>query len=496
MKKLSAHFRFYLIFFLSVGLAFSAGIFLGNIKNSGPVRGNLFGKETNVDENFYKYYTMFREAYAILQREFVNEEKTDSKTLLSGAIKGMLQATGDPYTDYLAPEIAKEFTANIQASFFGVGIRLEMREGILTVISALPGTPAATANVLPNDRIVEIDGKTTKDMTSLEAVGMIRGKLGTSVKLTLSRPGVMKPFPVSLKRAKINIETVENSIIETNGKKIGYIKLIEFSEPTTKEFEKALNEVVNKKVDAVVLDVRNNPGGLLTSVAQISDFMLERGLIVYTIGRVGSDNYEFRATGRNVVLKTDIPMAILINQGSASASEILAGALQDTGRAVVVGKKSFGKGSVQKTRDLPDSSLLKYTVAKYYTPAGRTIEGTGLTPDVEVDMWYDTLAEDQKYSVVQLQITNFVPDFLQKTPAPKPADLTNLYNYVNTNGIHLPYDIISNVVFQRLNSLSTNVYNLEQDVQLRRALDVVTEDYKKYKKTLTYYDKIKNPKVQ
>ncbi|MGL5722577.1 MAG: S41 family peptidase [Brevinema sp.] len=480
--------RSYVLFGILLVLSFGAGIVAGNIRNQ-TVGGNLFGRETATDENFYRYYTMFREAYAVLQNEFVNAEKVDSKTLLSGAIKGMLQSTGDPYTDYLAPDIAKEFAANIQGSFEGVGIRMEQRDGILTVISSLPGTPASLANVQPNDRIVEIDGKSTKDMTSMEAVSLIRGRIGTSVNLTLARPGVMQPFTVSLKRDRINVDTIEKGIIETEGKKVGYIKLIEFGEPTYGEFQKALASLKTQNVDSIVLDVRNNPGGLLTSVAQISDLLLEKGLIVYTIGRVGNENYEFRATGRNLSLNTNIPMAILINQGSASASEILAGALQDTHRAVVVGKKSFGKGSVQKTRDLPDSSILKYTVAKYYTPAGRTIDGTGLIPDVEIDMWYDELSENQKTAVVQLQVTNLVPEFLQQTPKPSPSDFTNFYRTVVSRGIDLPYNVVSNVVLQRINSLSTNVFNIESDPQLQSAVRVVTRDYNQYKKDLTYYDK-------
>ncbi|MGL5254449.1 MAG: S41 family peptidase [Brevinema sp.] len=480
--------RSYILFATLLVLSFGAGIVAGNIRNQ-TVGGNLFGRETVTDENFYRYYTMFREAYAVLQNEFVNAEKVDSKTLLSGAIKGMLQSTGDPYTDYLAPDIAKEFAANIQGSFEGVGIRMEQRDGILTVISSLPGTPASLANIQPNDRIVEIDGKTTKDMTSMEAVSLIRGKIGTSVNLTLARPGVIQPFTVSLKRDRINIDTIEKGIIESDGKRIGYIKLIEFGEPTYSEFQKALSSLSAQNIDSIILDVRNNPGGLLTSVAQISDLLLEKGLIVYTVGRMGNENYEFRATGRNLSLKPNVPMAILINQGSASASEILAGALQDTHRAVVVGKKSFGKGSVQKTRDLPDSSILKYTVAKYYTPAGRTIDGTGLVPDLEINMWYDDLSENQKAAVVQLQVTNLVSDFLQRSPVPSATELTNFHKTVVSSGINLPYEITSNVVLQRIDSLSTNIFNLRNDPQLQSAVRVVTSDYNKYKKDLTYYDK-------
>lgn len=481
-------FKYKIIFICSLVIAFCFGIILGNF-NKDTANGNLFGNESTRDEGYFRYYNMFRETYKILQNEFVDPQKTDAQTLLSGAIKGMLQSTGDPYTDFLSPEIAKEFTVNIQASFYGVGIRLDSRNG-LTVVAPIAGTPAAEAGIQPGDQIIEIDGTSTKDMTSLEAVNLIRGKLGTSVSLTLLRPGVLQSFTVTLKRAKIEINTVESAVITNGTDKIGYIKLIEFSEPTAKEFEKALKDLLKQSPTALILDVRNNPGGLLTSVAHITDLILQKGLIVYTRGRTQNENFEYRAAQKNTLLKEDIPVGILINQGSASASEILAGALQDTKRGIIIGKKSFGKGSVQKTRELPDHSILKYTVAKYYTPAGKTIEGVGLEPDIEVDMWFDTLDDREKTAVIQLQVTNLIPEFLKTNNKPNAIDLTNFYNLLTNEGYIIKFDSINSLIRQHQRINSTNIYDLLSDNQLQKAIQAVTKDFSQYKTNIQYFETI------
>ncbi len=313
------------IFFLSLGLAFFAGTTVNRI-NQGGVKGNLFGQESAVDDDYFRYYNMFRQAYKILQNEYVDIDKVDSKTLLSGAIKGMLSSTEDPYTDFLTPEVADEFAANLNATFYGVGIRMEMRHNWLTVIAPIQGTPAFRAGLQAGDRIMEIDGESTSGMTSLEAVSKIRGELDTIVNFTISRPGVLQPFSVDLKRAKIDIDTVESAMIPHKGKKIAYLKLIEFGTPTEKEFETHLKKLLAQTPDSIVLDVRNNPGGLLTGVARISDMLLDEGLVVYTRGRIESENFEFSAKYRNTLVDKDIPITILANQGSASASEILIGA--------------------------------------------------------------------------------------------------------------------------------------------------------------------------
>ncbi|MGL5955366.1 MAG: S41 family peptidase [Brevinema sp.] len=464
-----------MLFFLYLGLAFFAGVFFNHIKQDSP-RGNLFGQESVVDDNYFRYYNMFRQAYKILQDEYVDVDKVDSKTLLSGAIKGMLSSTKDPYTDFLSPEIAEEFSANLNATFYGVGIRIEMRHSWLTVVAPIKGTPAAEAGLQAGDQIIEIDGESTKGLTSLEAVGKIRGTLGTEVKLTILRNGVLQPFTVSLKRAKIDIDTVESAIIPYQGKKLAYLKIIEFGIPTEKEFEQQLKRLLAQNPDSIVLDVRNNPGGLLTGVAKIADMILDEGLLVYTRGRITSENFEFRANPRNTLIKNNIPITILANQGSASASEILVGALKDTARGTVVGMKTFGKGCVQKTYPLSDGSLLKYTIAKYYTPAGNAIANIGINPDITVGMWYDELTDVQKTSVIQIQMTNYIIDLLQiHNNNPSEEAINQLYQQITQDGYNIPREVLNFIIMQRKEIISDNIYNLDLDMQLAKALDIAIE---------------------
>ncbi|MGL4394035.1 MAG: S41 family peptidase [Brevinema sp.] len=459
-----------IFFFSVVGISFFSGILISNFQ----IKSMLYGKEAKADENYFRYYNMFREAYKVLQDEYVNLEKLDSKTLLSGAIKGLLSATEDPYTDFLSPEIAKEFSSSINATFYGVGIRIEMRNNILTVVAPIQGSPAATANLQAGDKIVKIDGESTEGITSMEAVNKIRGKLGTSVKLTILRTGMLETFDVSLKRAKINVETVESALIPYENKKYAYIKIIEFGTPTEKDFIKQLKELIKQNPDGLILDVRNNPGGLLSSVANIADTIIDEGLIVYTRGRLASENFEFVGNKTKTLVDPKMPIVILGNQGSASASEIFIGALKDTKRAMVVGQTTFGKGSVQKTRPLSDGSLMKYTIAKYYTPSGNVIDKVGISPDVEAKLWYDALNDSEKTDLVRLQITNTIPDFLVTNKNPSPTDITNLQQYVkNDLKLNVSIDVLRHAVAQRLNFIQDKVYDLSVDAQLTEALKVI-----------------------
>lgn len=473
------------IFLISIALAFFAGVFVTSLRSE-KARGNLFGQDTTVDEDYFRYYNMFRQTYKILQEEYVDPEKTDSKTLLSGAIKGMLISTEDPYTDFLTPEIAEEFSANINATFYGVGIRIEMRNNWLTVVAPIKGSPALEAGLRAGDQIIEIDGESTEGSTSLEAVSKIRGELGSVVDLTIARPGVLQPFTVPLKRAKIDIDTVEYAMIPQGDKNIAYLKIIEFGTPTEDEFEKYLKKALNELPDSIIIDVRNNPGGLLTSVANIADMLIDEGLIVYTRGRIKAENYEFQATPRNTLVSKNIPITILANQGSASASEILIGALKDTGRGVVVGKNTFGKGRVQKTYPLSDGSILKYTISKYYTPAGNSIEKIGIEPDYEVGMWYDELNDAQKTTVIQVQMTNYIPDLLQKYDNDPPdAEINGLHQSLVENGYNISRDTLYYLIAQRRNVISDEVYHLETDPQLVRALEISADQEVATK--LSYY---------
>lgn len=308
-------------------------------------------------------------------------EKPKSKELLYGSLRGLLSSL-DPYSTFFTPEEFKEFTSETQGEFGGLGIEITMENNKLLVVSPIEDTPAYKAGIKPGDWIVEINGEPTDKMTLFQAIKKMRGEPGTKVTLTIFRKGVEKPFKVELVRAVIKVKSVKTKELE-NGK-IGYIRLSQFQENSADEFEKALKQFKNK--EGIIIDLRNNPGGLLTSAISISSMILPKGkLIVYTKGRTPDSKEEFYSE-RDPVISKDIPIAVIVNKGSASASEILTGALKDNKRAIIVGDTTFGKASVQTLIPLQDGSGIKLTVAHYYTPNGDLIMNKGITPDIIVKM--------------------------------------------------------------------------------------------------------------
>ncbi len=308
-------------------------------------------------------------------------EKPKSKELLYGSLRGLLSSL-DPYSTFFTPEEFKEFTSETQGEFGGLGIEITMENNKLLVVSPIEDTPAYKAGIKPGDWIVEINGEPTDKMTLFQAIKKMRGEPGTKVTLTIFRKGVEKPFKVELVRAVIKVKSLKTKELE-NGK-IGYIRLSQFQENSADEFEKALKQFKNK--EGIIIDLRNNPGGLLTSAISISSMILPKGkLIVYTKGRTPDSKEEFYSE-RDPVISKDIPIAVIVNKGSASASEILTGALKDNKRAIIVGDTTFGKASVQTLIPLQDGSGIKLTVAHYYTPNGDLIMNKGITPDIIVKM--------------------------------------------------------------------------------------------------------------
>jgi carboxyl-terminal processing protease len=276
----------------------------------------------------------------------------------------------------------REMQVETSGSFGGLGIEITLRDDVLTVVAPIEGTPAYRAGVQPGDRIVKIEGISTKDMQLTDAVKRMRGKPGSKIVISLIREGWTEPKDFTITREQIRVQSVKSAELETG---IEYIRLRQFQEQTGTDIETALEKYSKgKRIEGLVLDLRNNPGGLLTASVEVSEKFLEPGkLIVYTEGRVRNQNMRFQASGKRVY--SDFPIVVLVNQGSASASEIVAGALQDWGRAVVLGTQSFGKGSVQTIIPLSDGSGLRLTTAKYYTPKGRSIHGKGITPDIIVE---------------------------------------------------------------------------------------------------------------
>jgi len=342
--------------------------------------------EVTAVEDSYERLKVFTEVLSLIQANYVDETKP--RDLIYGGIKGMLE-TLDPHSSFLSPDIFKEMQVETQGSFGGLGIEITVKDRQLTVVAPIEGTPADRAGLHPADRIVKIDGNPTKDMTLIEAVKKLRGPKGTSVTLTILREESPGPFDLTLVREVIEVKSVRAKDL---GDGIAYIRIASFQERTGKDLLKAIEQFQKNGISALVLDLRNDPGGLLNQAVQVSDLFLDKGqLIVYTEGRIKNQDLRFSAEQGAQVPK--VPMVVLVNGGSASASEIVAGALQDWKRALVLGTKTFGKGSVQTVIPLSDGSGLRLTTAKYYTPKGRSIHGTGIVPDIVVEVPRPTLAK-------------------------------------------------------------------------------------------------------
>jgi len=319
---------------------------------------------------------LFSEALNEIQKKYVEEK--DSKELIYGAIRGMMN-TLDPHSAFLSPEEFKELEIETSGIFSGIGIEITLKDGILTVVSPIEGTPADKAGLQPGDKILLIDEKSTKNMTMNEAVRMIRGTKGTKVTLTILHEGAKEPKKYSIVREVIPIKSVKSKMLEDG---YGYVRISTFQEKTDDDLQVALKKLESTKggLKGLVLDLRNDPGGLLNEAVKVADEFLDSGLIVYTQGRIKEQNLKFYAHP-NKVPRT-YPLVVLVNEGSASASEIVAGALQDQKRAVILGAPTFGKGSVQTIITLDDHSGLKLTTARYFTPSGRSIQAKGITPDI------------------------------------------------------------------------------------------------------------------
>ncbi len=366
MKSIFTYVRNGLLVGVLIVIALNAGALI-----SEPISAKTSGT--------YENLKVFADVLSIVKRNYV--EEVDSKDLIYGAINGMLTSL-DPHSSFMSPESFKEMQVETKGSFGGVGIEITMRSGVLTVVSPIEDTPAFKAGIEAGDIIIKIDGELTADMGIMDAVKRMRGKKKTKVVLTIVREGELEPIDYPIIRAIIKIKSVKYEVLEDS---YGYVKITQFQERTTRDLRKALDDIAGKTggMKGLILDFRNNPGGLLDQAVKITDTFLSSGMIVYTDGRLASQKMEFHA--REAGTEPEYPIVVLVNAGSASASEIVAGALQDTGRGIVVGTKSFGKGSVQTILPLEDGSGVRITTARYYTPAGRSIQAEGIVPDVVIE---------------------------------------------------------------------------------------------------------------
>ena len=336
-------------------------------------------KVSALSNQMYEDLKVFTDVIGLIQKDYV--EETKSKDLIQGAIKGMLE-TLDPHSAYMPPAMFKEMQEETKGRFEGLGIEITLKDGILTVVSPIEGTPAFRAGVLAGDQIIKIDGETTKNFTLVDSVKRLRGPRGTKVTITIMREGLPKPKDFTLVREVIPVRSVRHELLE---KTYGYVRISQFQEKTDGDFEKAMKALEEESKGALkglVLDLRNNPGGLLDQAVKISDRFIDSGIIVSIDGRREEAKQKWPAHPDGTA--TRYPLIVLVNGGSASGAEIVAGAIQDHGRGILVGTQTFGKGSVQTIIPLKDGSGLRLTTARYYTPSGRSIQAKGIVPDIIV----------------------------------------------------------------------------------------------------------------
>jgi len=357
--------------------ALSAGVLLGFFLAAGTdVWANKKPAEADIPLDELR---TFSEVFGRIKQDYV--EKVSDQELIDNAIKGMVSGL-DPHSAYLDRKEYKDLQVGTQGEFGGLGIEVGMENGFVKVVSPIDDTPAERAGIQPGDLIIRIDGKPVKGMSLQDAVDHMRGKPGTKITLTIVREGKDKPFDVTLKRAVIKVASVKSRMLDDH---FGYLRITQFQSHTGDDVLDALDKLKHKaggELHGLVLDLRNNPGGVLNAAVEVADAFITDGRIVYTEGRIDRSEMSFSATPNDML--NGAPLVVLVNGGSASASEIVAGALQDQKRAVIMGRPTFGKGSVQTILPLPHGAALKLTTARYYTPSGRSIQAEGITPDVEV----------------------------------------------------------------------------------------------------------------
>jgi len=331
---------------------------------------------TEID--IYKKIDLFGEVLEKINKEYV--EETNQSEGMDAAINGLLQSL-DPYSSYMSPEIFQEMQTETSGEFGGLGIEVSMEAGVVKVISPIDDTPASKAGIKAGDYIVKIDNIQVQGKSLSQAVDIMRGPVGSAIELTVRRRGVKKALTFNITREIIEVQSVKSELLDNN---IGYIRLTSFNDNSSKQIKKKIKKLKeNKKLNAFILDLRNNPGGLLSQAIKISDFFLENGEIVSTKSRKKSENRKWFA--RKGDITDGKTLLVLINYGSASASEIVAGALKDHKRAIILGENSYGKGSVQSIIPLKNKGAIRLTVAKYYLPSGKSISEVGVSPDIEVN---------------------------------------------------------------------------------------------------------------
>lgn len=411
-KKLSGNLKGWLYMSRRITRIGAGGMLLVLMLGNLFVGARLYSQEDiqATREEAYDNVALYTKVMEQVREHYVDEEKTKYKDLVYGSLKGML-ANLDEHSLFLDPDMYGDMKDDTAGQFGGLGIVISMKDGILTIVAPMEDTPGFHAGLLPGDQIVEIEGESTEDLTITEAVKRLKGEPGTRVTIKVLRNKTREIEEKVIVRANIEVPSIKD--IRMIDGKIGYLRITQFNEPTAQALEEAVSDLVQQGMQGLIIDLRNNPGGLLSSAVEVSSKFLSRGQeIVSTRGRMEKQRQIFRAGGRNRY--TDIPLVLLVNAGSASASEIFSGALQDHERAVLVGERTFGKGSVQSVLPMEDGSAIRLTTAYYYTPSHRLIHEEGIEPDIVVPVdpeeWMELMVrrtrpqeEEEKETTVDAQ---------------------------------------------------------------------------------------------
>ncbi len=418
-----------------------------------------------------KYLQILHEVVGFIETDFV--ESVEEKNLYAGAIKGIVASLGDPHSRFMSEDEFKHLQEETRGSFGGVGLEVTHSEGSILVISPYDDTPAMKAGIQPQDRILEISGKSTEKMSIEDAVKLMRGPAGTNVTIKIKRKSTKDPFPLTLTRELIKIQYLKSAYLENE--KVGYIRLSQFmgrENNTGGEFKRIVQEFAAKDALGIIIDLRSNPGGLLDLAIELSDIFLRPELDIVSVKGRGEKLVRVYKSQDNQGKVLDVPIVVLLNAGSASASEILAGALQDNRRAIIVGNQSFGKGSVQNIYNLPYKTGIALTIQKYYTPSGVSIHKKGITPDVVVNQI--TPDNDDKTLIEKLSKTTILQTFIKDNPGYTEKNIKAFQDLLNKKGYKMN-KTISRFLLKKENAIGEKspVYDREFDPQLNKAIEIL-----------------------
>ncbi len=422
----------------------------------------------NQDTEKQRWSRIFQDVMAFVQDNYVDEKAVDTKALMEGAMKGMFQALNDPHSAYLTSDDMRDLNDTTMGKFGGVGLIITKSDKGAEVVSPIEDTPAYQAGVQAGDVITAIDGETIVDMSTDDVVKILRGQPGTEVTMSLLR-GKSVEFEAKVVRALIEVPTVKHTMLPND---IGYLRIIQFTPLTPARVKESLADFQKQGYRSLVIDLRSDPGGVLSSVIEIANYFISSGPIVSTRSRIAAENQVYYASARQTLVDASIPIMVLIDRGSASASEILAGALKDTNRATLLGEKSYGKGSVQQIRSIGDGGF-RLTMSRYYTPAGISIDKIGIQPDIEIKEPDLTKAEEDSYT--RLLDEKQIQKFIEVHPNPGKDDTNTFLRELSDEGIQLRERYILKLIRNEVDRTKHNqpIYDLEYDNVLSRAVELL-----------------------